>query len=235
VGAPVNHHEVDDGGRMAEGEQHHAGAGGSGPGARMATPVDALSYLGDLEHDITVTGGLRLHVRPIRPDDGERLMEFHRGLSNEAIRLRFFSAHPVLRPGEVERFTHVDYDARLALVAEVDGELVAVARYDREPQAAEAEVAFVVTDRYQHHGIGALLLDELADAARQRGILRFTAQTMAMNRPMLKVFFDSGFKVASTSELGTVSLRFSIEPDEAYRAARQARRARTTNDAPTGR
>jgi GNAT superfamily N-acetyltransferase len=231
----VNNHEVDDGGRMSEAEQHRAGAGAAGPGARMATPVDPTNYPGDLEHDISVPGGLRLHVRPIRPDDAERLVEFHRGLSNEAIQLRFFSAHPVLRPDEVERFTHVDYDARLALVAEVDGELVAVARYDREPRTEEAEVAFVVTDRYQHHGIGALLLDELADAARQRGILGFTAQTMAVNRPMLKVFFDSGFTVASTAELGTVSLRFSIEPDQAYRAARQARRARTTTDAPTGR
>lgn len=182
-------------------------------------------YPSELERDLRTFDGLVVHLRPILPDDGARLAEFHRSLSPETIHLRFFSAHPALRPAEVEWFTHVDYERRLALVAEIEGELVAVGRYDRSGNDPEAEVAFVVADRYQHHGIGTILLEELADAARARGINEFVAQTLAENHTMLRVFHDSGFTVRSSLDHGTVNLRFSIEPDEAYRAARQARHA----------
>ena len=100
---------------------------------------------------------------------------------------------------EVERFTRVDYVNRLALVAEDNSGLVAVARYDRTPGTAEAEVAFVVADQYQHHGIGTLLLERLAAAAWQRGITAFVATTLAENREMLQVFADSVFQVTNGS------------------------------------
>ena len=88
---------------------------------------------------------------------------FHDHLSDRSCFLRFFSLHPHLSPKEVERFTHVDYENRLALVALVDDSIIGVGRYDREPESDVAEVAFVVADDYQHHGIGSLLLDELAE------------------------------------------------------------------------
>jgi GNAT superfamily N-acetyltransferase len=98
--------------------------------------------------------------------------------------------------------------------------LVAVGRYERISETEEAEVAFVVADEFQHHGIGTILLDHLADAALSNGINTFTAQTLADNQDMLDVFMKSGFGVTSTREHGTVSVRFPIEPDEAYRSAR---------------
>jgi GNAT superfamily N-acetyltransferase len=116
--------------------------------------------------------------------------------------------------------------SRLALVTEDGTRLVAVARYDRSPETGEAEVAFVVADRYQHHGIGMILLEHLADAARQNGISVFTAQTLLENRDMIRVFMDSGFSVRTTLEQGVVGVRFPIEPDDASRAARAARAAR---------
>jgi GNAT superfamily N-acetyltransferase len=182
-------------------------------------------YPPELECDRSTVDGITVHLRPICPDDAEPLEEFHRHLSPETVHRRFFSAHPILRPQEVEWFTHVDYERRLALVAEIDGELVAVGRYDRSGNEPEAEVAFVVADRYQHHGIGTLLLEELAAAAWDRDITEFVAQTLSENNAMLRVFFDSGFPVRSAAGGGTVSVRFPIEPTEAYRAARQARHA----------
>jgi GNAT superfamily N-acetyltransferase len=177
----------------------------------------------ELVHDVRTVDGLTVHVRPIRPDDGARLVAFHGRLSPETVHRRFFSAHPILRPEEVERFTNVDYERRLALVAEVDGELAAVGRYDRAGDEPEAEVAFVVADEYQHRGIGTMLLEELADAAVVRGITEFVAETLAENRVMLRVFFDSGFPVQSAIEGGIVDVRFPIVPNQAYRAARRAR------------
>src|ERR1019366_6400557 len=130
--------------------------------------------------------------------------------------LRFFSFHPELSPKEVEHFTCVDYVNRLALVAESEDRLIAVGRYDSAPGETEAEVAFVVADEFQHHGIGALLLDELARAAWERGIVSFRAETLSENRAMLDVFHHSGFSVSSSVEYGAVTLHFPIEPTDVY-------------------
>lgn len=150
-------------------------------------------YPNELERDVVSAGSVQYHVRPIRPNDDARLVAFHSHLSPHSAYLRFFTFHPVLSAAEVERFTCVDYENRLALVAEIDDQLVAVGRFDRHPGTNEAEVAFVVADDFQHHGIGSLLLDELADAARYRGIAKFLADTLEENHTRLGVFLHSGF------------------------------------------
>ena len=185
-------------------------------------------YPAELERDIVDDRGFAYHLRPIRPDDAGRLPAFHATLSVRSTYLRYFRVHPELSADELDRFTHVDYRDRLALVAERDGILLAVARYDRTPGSTEAEVAFVVADAYQHHGIGTLLLDELAKAARDRGITMFVAETLAENRGMIEVFSGSGFPVRSDREFDTVTVRFPIEATDTHRrllAAREARRA----------
>ena len=175
------------------------------------------NYPSELEADV-VSGHLQFHLRPIRADDGPRLVAFHHHLLPHSVYLRFFTFHPELSVKEVEHFTCVDYVNRLALVAEFGDRLIAVGRYDKAPGETEAEVAFVVSDEVQHHGIGALLLDELARAAWQRGISSFRAETLCENHTMLDVFRHSGFPVITSVEYGTVTLRFPIEPTDAYRA-----------------
>jgi GNAT superfamily N-acetyltransferase len=181
------------------------------------TPSDDItSYPVDFERDVVSTGDLKYHLRPIRPDDAERLIAFHNHLSPRSCYLRFFSLHPTLSAREVERFTCVDYLDRLALVAEIEGTLIGVARYDRHEGTVEAEIAFVVADEYQHHGIGSLLLDELVLAAREQGITTFLADTLSENHSMLGVFLHAGFEVETNTEYGTTYLRFSIVATEAY-------------------
>jgi GNAT superfamily N-acetyltransferase len=191
-----------------------------------SAPVLPVGYPADLERDVVGDGGLCYHLRPIRPDDSARLVEFHRHLSPHSVYLRFFTLHPTLSPAEVARFTTVDYVDRVALVATVGDQLIAVGRFDRPSAATEAEVAFVVADEFQHHGIGSHLLDELALAARQRGVEVFRAETLAENGPMLDVFRHTGFPVTSSIEYGTVILRFPIAPTDEYLAALAAREAR---------
>ena len=116
-----------------------------------------VTYPSELERDVVGDGDLHYHVRPIRPDDGPRLVEFHHHLLPRSVFLRFFSFHPELSAKEVEHFCCVDYVNRLALVVESEGRLIAVGRYDSAPGETEAEVAFVVSDEFQHHGIGALV------------------------------------------------------------------------------
>ena len=179
-----------------------------------------------LEFDAVSVEQFRFRVRPIRPDDDSGLVEFHDRLSDRSCYLRFFSLHRHLLPKEVMRFTRVDYRDRLALVAEHEGRLIAVGRYERRPGTTEAEVAFVVADNCQRHGIASLLLDELASAARARGVTTFVADTLEENLTMLHVFTHSGFSISRHCEYGTVSLRFPITLDSAYEASLARRRAR---------
>lgn len=159
-------------------------------------------------------------MRPILPSDGPGLRAFHTELSTWSVYLRYFGAHPTLSDRDVYHFTHVDYRDRLALVVEDGDRLVAVGRYDRlgdkegggGGDPAEAEVAFVVSDAYQHNGIGSRLLQRLAEAARRVGITAFVADTLAENRAMLKVFVGLGFPVTTTAHHEVVHVRFPIVP-----------------------
>jgi len=169
-------------------------------------------YPVDLESTIELGADVRLLLRPIRSDDGERLVDFHSRLSFDSIYRRYFSVHPQLSPEEVQHFTNVDYVNRLALVVLDGDEIIAVGRYDRLLETAAAEVAFLVRDSYQHLGLGHRLLAALAAAARQRGIKEFTAETLFANRDMIAVFRHSGFPVRTERIGGDVMVRFPIEP-----------------------
>jgi hypothetical protein len=100
-------------------------------------PMPASSWASD----VVLADGGTVHLRPIGPDDADRLVEFHSGLSPETTYFRFFAPHPRLSESEVHRFTHVDHRDRVAFVAELAGRIVGVGRFDRIPGSGTAEVA----------------------------------------------------------------------------------------------
>ncbi len=161
------------------------------------------------EADVVLRDGVTCHVRPIRPDDAAQLVAFHSRLSPQTIYLRYFAPHPRLSARDVERFTHVDYDDRLALVAVKDDAIIGVGRYDRVADGA-AEVAFVVEDAYQDLGLGTIFLERLAQAARERGIERFVADVLPRNARMLDVFAHAGYAVDRTLKDGYVTASIDI-------------------------
>jgi acetyl coenzyme A synthetase (ADP forming)-like protein len=190
----------------------------------VSTGANLSVYPEEWEIDAVLADGATVHIRPIRPTDAAALVTFHSGLSFETVYRRFFSVHPTLSEEEVARFTTVDYQDRFALVATLEDEIVAVARYDRT-SVDTAEVAFVVSDAEQGRGIGALLLEQLAGAARERGIRAFTAETMLGNHAMLGVFRDAGFGMHTTTSGGIVVVELAIdETTEALAAADERER-----------
>ncbi len=199
-------------------------------GSRPNNP-SSRDYPDDLESDIVTATGARLHMRPIRPDDAKRLINFHSHLSPDSVYRRYFSVHPELSANEVRHLTEVDYVDRLALIVEDEGKLIGVGRYDRIPGTSDAEVAFIVTDQYQHQGIGTMLLRQLAKAAWPTGIATFSAETQADNRFMMGVFADSGFPVSATMDEEVMSVRFPIAPVEGDQSERGGR----TDDRSQGR
>lgn len=194
----------------------------------MTEPADSYPvapYPAHWEADVVLTDGGTAHVRPILPQDAPLLEEFHTRLSERTIYYRFFSAKRRLSEQEVRRFTQVDYDDRVALVALIGGQLIGVARYDRLNDT-DAEVAFVVEDAHQGRGIGSVLLEHIAAAARERGVRRFVAEVLAENRQMIRVFTDAGYSSTRSFESGSVSLTFPIEPTALSVEVAQAREHR---------
>ena len=180
--------------------------------------TEAPAWPAHWEADVVLADGGTVHVRPIEPGDAERLVALHNSLSPETIHYRFFSPRPRLSEKEVQRFTNVDHDRRVALIALLHDEMIAVARYDTLPGGPEpeAEVAFVVQDAHQGRGLGTILLEHIAAAARERQIHRFVAEVLPDNRRMLEVFRRAGWEVKSKFSDGVVSVEFDITPtDEA--------------------
>jgi RimJ/RimL family protein N-acetyltransferase len=157
-----------------------------------------------IREPIQLRDGTEVRLHAMRGDDADALLRFHHRLSPETTYLRFFSVHPELSSGELERFTHVDHRDREAIVATVDEEIVGVARFDRVDGDSEAEAAFVIADVWQGEGLGTALFERLTARARELGIERFTAEVLPHNRRMLNLFHHSGLPVTARLQDGVV-------------------------------
>ncbi|HEU0041759.1 MAG TPA: GNAT family N-acetyltransferase, partial [Jiangellaceae bacterium] len=186
------------------------------PGGDSPVPPDAPRHWSS---DVLLLDGRTAHIRPIRPDDDDRLVTFYSRVSDESKYFRFFSPMPVLSDRDVQRFTHVDHHDRVAFVLTVANKMIAVGRFDKitdgsDGEPVEAEVAFLVQDAHQGRGIAQLLLEHLAQAGRERGIERFVAEVLPDNQKMIRTFRDAGYRVVSGYEDGVMMLEFPIDPTD---------------------
>jgi RimJ/RimL family protein N-acetyltransferase len=151
------------------------------------------------------------HIRPIVAEDAAGLIEFHDKLSDSSRYFRFFSVHPTLREQDARHFASVDGVDRMAFVAEDDGGIIGVGRYDRDQLDPEsAEVAFAVGDEHQGHGIGTTLLRRLAAHARTQGITRFKAWVLPTNHRMLDMFRDVVDRMECEFQSGVILVQFDL-------------------------
>lgn len=175
--------------------------------------------------DVLASDGGVVRLRPITPDDAERLQEFHGALSDRTRYLRYFGPYPRISPKDLYRTTHVDYHDRVGLVLELGEAIVAVGRYElleRDGPRA-AEVAFVVADGHQGRGLGSILLEHLAGAAAENKIETFVAEVLAENTVMVTVFRDAGYQVERSRDGSVLHLEFAIDPTEALLSVRDSR------------
>jgi acetate---CoA ligase (ADP-forming) len=172
-------------------------------------------YPAELEAAVATRDGSLAHVRPVRPDDAERLLLFLRALPDDDRRLRFFSLG-----GDLARTAHdetnVDYVRSLGLLATVgpDERVVGHALY-APCGGGRAEVAFAIAHDYQGRGLATILLGQLAEAAAANGIDTFQALVLPENQRMLEVLRQSGFPVKIQYDWGTVEVTFptSLTPE----------------------
>ena len=145
-------------------------------------------------------------IRPVRPDDRERIVKAFRGLERHSVYLRFFSPKKELGAEELRRVTECDGVSEAVLVATVgsgDREIiVGLGEYARS--GAAAHIAFAVEEDFQRRGIASRLLRQLADIARANGIERFQADVLAENTRMLNVLRNSGLRMQTSYGHGVV-------------------------------
>jgi acyl-CoA synthetase (NDP forming)/GNAT superfamily N-acetyltransferase len=158
--------------------------------------------------DVLLADGSIAVIRQLEPTDSAGIAQLHLGASDRSLRMRFFTANRAAGTDYVEHLFGDREDIVMALVATVQGEIVATATAERAG-SARAEVAFLVSDSAVGRGLGTLLLEHLAAAARDLGIDSFTADVLCENGAMLRVFADAGYVETRTTESGVVSLEMT--------------------------
>ncbi|HYT47157.1 MAG TPA: GNAT family N-acetyltransferase, partial [Burkholderiales bacterium] len=158
-------------------------------------------YPVELEGEIALRDRRKVKVRPIRPEDAELEQRFFNGLSERSRYQRFMERMRELPPNLLARFTQLDYDRELALVAlhPENEDFIAVGRYAPNPDGVSAEFALTVADAWQGKGVGRALLERLCDAARNAGYKALYGYILDANREMLDLAERLGFVQSSRS------------------------------------
>jgi acetyltransferase len=186
-----------------------SGTGGSGSYGHLAI----LPYPTGLEREWPLKGGGVYTIRPIHPDDADMLQALVRGLSPESRYFRFASTLPELPMRMLSRFTLIDYDREMALVAvvkerlqEADGSsseverIIGVSRVVANPDGSSCEFALLVADDFVGQGLGSRLMLSIMEAARAQGLAEVMGLILNNNTPMLRLMASLGFKVAAFPE-----------------------------------
>ncbi|MFJ8827731.1 GNAT family N-acetyltransferase [Streptomyces sp. NPDC102467] len=189
-------------------ESHEQGSAQS-----AATPVHAL-----------LADGTTVRIRRAGPPDRAAVLRLYETMSPEHLRLRFFSLSRASAGQAADRIARAPRPEYLALAAEHDGGLVGLAEYERIPdREGNAEISLAVDDHWHHKGVGTLLLEHLADAARTAGITAFAADALAENHEVLKVFADLGLHTERAFDGPEIHCTIRLAEGEDYLRAVEAR------------
>ena len=157
----------------------------------------------------------RLVIRPIRPADAAEHNAFFHRLSPEDIRLRFFAAVREFTPAQLDKFTRLDYDRDMALIAvrEETGETVGVARLVREDDPLVAEFAVIVQHDLQGRGLTTHLMQRFLDWAPLHGVCEVVGEILAENVAMIDLARHLGFHLRHLPEdRQIIDARLSLAP-----------------------
>ncbi|PKO60952.1 MAG: GNAT family N-acetyltransferase [Betaproteobacteria bacterium HGW-Betaproteobacteria-18] len=183
------------------------------PSARHYNHLAILPYPAQHEQLCMLAGGGEYTVRPVHPDDATMLQSFVRGLSPESRYFRYVSSMQELPATMLSRFTLIDYDREMALVALITEEttdaqgntvestrIVGVSRYITNPDRSTCEFSLVVADEFKGRGLGSRLMLSIMDFAREKGLTEIEGLVLANNPNMLKLMKGLGFVVKSFPE-----------------------------------
>jgi acetyltransferase len=159
----------------------------------------------------TMKDGAEVLIRPIRPEDEPMMVKFHATLSERSVYLRYFHLMNLSQRVAHERLTRIcfiDYDREMALVAERQGEILAVARLTRVPGSNDAEVAVLVSDQFHGLGLGKELLGRLVMVGRDEKLSALRADILPDNRDVMRICEKLGFTLRHSIEDQVVKADF---------------------------
>lgn len=160
-------------------------------------------------------GGLAVRFRAIKPSDEEQMRRLFYRFSDEAVYYRYFSPIKTMPHSKMQKYVNIDYSQVLSLVGLVGepgkGHIIAEARFVKDQQRPQADVAFVVDEKYQGFGIATYMYQMLVRLAKERGIHGFTADVLSSNKAMIKVFEKGGLAVEAKLEHGIYALTIPFD------------------------
>jgi RimJ/RimL family protein N-acetyltransferase len=170
----------------------------------------ARLYPADIASEHTFAGGVKIRFRAIRPSDEEEMRRLFYRFSDEAVYYRYFSPIKAMPHSRMQQYVNVDYRKVVSVVGLVgepgSGRIVAEGRFFQDLDHRFAEAAFIVDEDYQGHGIATYLYRMLIRLAQERGVQGFTADVLASNKAMLKVFEKGGLPFKARLEQGVYEL-----------------------------
>jgi acyl-CoA hydrolase/GNAT superfamily N-acetyltransferase len=168
----------------------------------------------------TFKGDVEVRFRAIKPSDEEEMRRLFYRFSDEAVYYRYFSPIKAMPHAKMQEYVNVDFTQTLPIVGLVgntgEGHIIAEARFTRERHRPYAEVAFVVDEEYQGLGIATYLFERLIQLAKKRGLKGFTADVLATNKGMMKVFEKGGLPIKAKLEYGIYKLTISFESEGSH-------------------
>ncbi|MFA5179985.1 MAG: GNAT family N-acetyltransferase [Syntrophales bacterium] len=178
-------------------------------------PGEKGRYPAELESYKTTKAGFKVFFRPIKISDEPLLKDFVYSLSDNSMYRRFISVRKDMPHERLQEFVVIDYTKEMAIVAMVgdedNQEIAGVGRYFIDESKHSAEVAFAVRDEHHKKGIGTELLAYLTYLAKRQGLLGFTADVLADNKPMLHVFENGGFDIVKHNIAGIYEMTMSFK------------------------
>jgi acetyltransferase len=184
-----------------------------GPGSQQYAHLAILPYPARHAQVWPMRGGGEYTLRPIRPDDAQMLQQLVHGLSAESRYFRFVSSMTELPPAMLARFSLIDYDREMALVAvskqrslDANGEtveterIIGVSRYITNPDQSSCEFSLVVADDFSGKGLGSRLMESIMEVAREKGLSEIEGLVLAKNPGMLKLMKSLGFTIKPFAE-----------------------------------
>ena len=180
-------------------------------------------YPDQYEEHVRTTVGVDIFIRPIRPEDAPLLVELFETLSPQSVYRRFFTPMKRLPPSMLARFTQIDYDRHIALVALSESgsreAMLGVARVISGINPREAEFSVAVGDPWQGKGIGAALLQRCVAIAQERGIETVMGTVLAENTQMLALGKKLGFTIKKMTGTGEYELSKDFSPQDLHRSS----------------
>ncbi len=190
-------------------------------------PQSTQLYPNEIATRHTFKNETEVFFRAIKPSDEEGMRRLFYRFSDKTVYYRYFTPIKVMPHTKMQEYVNTDRNRIMAIVG-LAGEpgqeqIIAEARFVRDLNRPYADVAFVVDEKYQGLGIASFMYQMLVRLAKETGLKGFTADVLATNKSMMKVFEKGNIPVKATLESGIYELLIDFESTDSSPGIRFSR------------